>query len=473
MKRPGALLGSLLLAFLAARLVICVRGTVFTSFDTVSYGPVSLTGHAPRLWGVPAFYALFPGDHSRAVAQWVAGTIAWALLAWALWSWLHSLAAKVLGAGGVLLLAVLPPVANWDFAILSESLSISLGVATLALALLWGRTGSTWSLAAMVAAASWWIFTRPDIRVFTVFLVVALAVVAWRRPALRRGALTGAGVLAAMVVWCTALTPVVDRTYSGYSATPEVRYEEGLLVFRLRQHVLPDPEVRALFVTEFGMPSCPAMEEIAAGGPWQTARFAQAYVRCPEMRAWGQRNAAGVWRRYATTAPGLFARRNAEVLKLSLAGADYAKTARVAPQAVQDALFPPRRWVLPALAAGLLVAGAALVASGAWRSRAGLSSASGVLVAASAASVAAGIWFGAGEYWRFGIQEAIGLRLAVLVMTVTAIDVVVTRKSAPFRITTPDQGSGVGALAVVGGALLTGLLLAGLLGHDALPVTDG
>jgi hypothetical protein len=429
-KRPGALLGGLLLAFLAARLVICFRGTVFTSFDTASYGPVSLVGRAPRLWGVPAFYALFPGDHSRAVAQWAVGTVAWALLAWALWTWLRGLAAKVVGAGGVLLLAVLPPVANWDFAILSESLSISLGVATLALALLWGRTGSPWILAAMVAVASWWTFTRPDIRVFTLFLIVAFAAVAWRRPALRRVALAGAGVLVAMVVWCTALTPVVDRTYQGWSATPEVRYEEGLLVFRLRQHVLPDPEVRALFANEFGMPSCPAMEEIATGGPWQTARFAEAYVGCPEMRAWGERNAADVWRRYATTAPGLFARRTTEVVKLSLAGADYAKTTRVAPLAVQDAIFPPRRWVLPALAGGLLVAGAALVVSGAWRSRPGLASAAGVLVAASAASVAAGIWYGAGEYWRFGIQEAIGLRLAVLVMAVTAVDAVVTRKSA-------------------------------------------
>jgi hypothetical protein len=462
----------MLLAFLAARLVICVRGTVFTSFDTASYGPVSLIGHAPRLWGVPAFYALFPGDHSRAVAQWAVGTVAWALLAWALWTWLRGLAARVVGAGGVLLLAVLPPVANWDFAILSESLSISLGVATLALALLWGRTGSPWILAAMVAVASWWTFTRPDIRVFTLFLIVAFAAVAWRWPALRRGALAGAGVLAAMVVWCTALTPVVDRTYQGWSATPDVRYEEGLLVFRLRQHVLPDPEVRALFANEFGMPSCPAMEEIATGGPWQTARFAEAYVGCPEMRAWGERNAADVWRRYATTAPGLFARRTTEVVKLSLAGADYAKTTRVAPLAVQDAIFPPRRWVLPALAGGLLVAGAALVVSGAWRSRPGLASAAGVLVAASAASVAAGIWYGAGEYWRFGIQEAIGLRLAVLVMAVTAVDAVVTRKSArPSG--SPRVPSGVGALAVVGGALLASLLLAGLLGHDALPVTDG
>nr|WP_173077142.1 hypothetical protein [Phytohabitans rumicis] len=286
MSRHRAALAGLLALYLAARVVICVRGKVFTSYDSVSYrgdGLVSLTGNAPRMWGVPLFYAIFPNDQARAIAQWTVGTVAWALLAWALWTWLRTLAARCVAVTGVLLLGLLPQVANWDFAILSESLSISLAVVTLALLLRWGRTRSVWFLAGATATAVWWTFTRPDIRVLTVFLIVALVVVGRRR----RAALAAAGVLAAAVIWGTAIIPAVDRTYTGWSATPEVRHEEGLLLFRLRLHVLPDPEVKAIFQREFGMPSCAGMEEIAAGPSWETARFAVAYAQCPEIKAWG------------------------------------------------------------------------------------------------------------------------------------------------------------------------------------------
>lgn len=430
-RLPGAVLTGLLAVYLAARVFICVRGDVFTSFDTFSYAHradpaldrgslVSLTGHAPRLWGVPLFYAILPNDQARAVAQWAVGTVAWALLAWALWSGLRTLVARVLAVAAVLGVALLPQVANWDFAILSESLSISLGVLTLALMLLWGRTGSVWYLAGATAAAVWWTFTRTDVRVFVVFLILALAVAAWRRPARRRKALVAAGVLVLATIWCTAITPVVDRTYTGFSATPQVRHEEGLMLFRLRLHVLPDPEVKAIFQRKFGMPSCPGMEEIAAGPSWETAKFAAAYEQCPDFKAWGKRNAADVWQRYATDEPGVFARQMREVVRLSVAGSDYAKTERVVPTAVEKLVFPPRSWVLKALGAALLLAAVAFAFVA--RRRTDLTFAGVVVAVSSGVSLLAGIWFGAGEYWRFGIQEAIGLRLAVLVAVVAAVD---------------------------------------------------
>ncbi|GFJ89551.1 hypothetical protein Prum_031930 [Phytohabitans rumicis] len=87
------------------------------------------------------------------------------------------------------------------------------------------------------------------------------------------------------------------------------------------------------------------------------------------------------------------------------------------PVAVEKLVFPPRSWVLPVLAVALALAVlAALLRRGAlaWI---------GLAVAgASAVSLLAGIWFGAGEYWRFGIQEAIGLRLAVLLVAVAVLD---------------------------------------------------
>jgi hypothetical protein len=455
-RLPEAVLAGLLAIFVAARVFICVRGDVFTSFDTFSYahrgdpafdrgGLVSLTGHAPRLWGVPVFYAVFPNDQARAVAQWAVGTVAWALLAWALWTCLRTLVARIVAAAAVLAIALLPQVVNWDFAILSESLSISLGVLTLALMLLWARTGAVWYLVGGTAAAVWWTFTRTDIRVFVVFVILALAVAAWRRPPRRRHALVAAGVLVLATIWCTAITPVVDRTYTGWSATPEVRHEEGLMLFRLRLHVLPDPEVKAIFQREFGMPSCPGMEEIAAGPAWETAKFAAAYEQCPEFTAWGERNAADVWQRYALAEPGVFARQTREVVRLSVAGSDYAKTERVVPMTVEKLVFPPRSWVLKVLGAALVLAAVALVLAA--RRRPDLALATAVVAVGSGVSLLAGIWFGAGEYWRFGIQEAIGLRLAVLVAVVAAVDsllaarVRAAEQNAPEAVGTTTSGA--------------------------------
>lgn len=437
-RSPEAVLAGLLALFLAARGFICLRAEVFTSFDSFSYayrgdpaldrGPlVSLTGHAPRLWGTPLFYAIFPNDQARAVAQCAVGTVAWALLAGSLWACLRTLVARILAAAAVLALALLPQVANWDFAILSESLSISLGVLALALMLLWARTGSVWFLGGATAAAVWWTFTRADVRVFVVFLVLALAVVAWRRPARRWPATAAAGALMLATAWCTAITPVVDRTYTGWSATPEVRHQEGLMLFRLRLHVLPDPQVKGIFQREFGMPSCAGMEEIAAGPAWQTAAFAAAYERCPEFKSWGERNAPDVWQRYAVAEPGVFARQMRQVVRLSVAGADYARTERVLPMAVEKLAFPPRSWVLKVLAGGLLLAAAGFAVAA--RRRPGLTLAGVVVAVGSGVSLVAGIWYGAGEYWRFGIQEAIGLRLAVLIGVVAAVDALLAART--------------------------------------------
>jgi len=195
------------------------------------------------------------------------------------------------------------------------------------------------------------------------------------------------------------------------------------MLFRLRLHVLPNPQVKAIFQREFGMPSCPGMEEIAAGPAWETAKFAAAYEECPEFKAWGERNAADVWQRYATAEPGVFERQMREVVRLSVAGSDYAKTERVVPMAVEKLVWPPRGSVLKVLAAALLLTAAAVVFLA--RRRPDLALAVVVVAVSSGVSLLAGIWFGAGEYWRFGIQEAIGLRVAVLIAVVAAADVLV------------------------------------------------
>src|SRR5262245_51853249 len=82
---PDPVVWLLIAAYVALRIVVVTGGEVFTSYDTASYavredshlnrGPlISLIGHAPRLWGVPTFYALLPTDAVRAIAQWAVAT---------------------------------------------------------------------------------------------------------------------------------------------------------------------------------------------------------------------------------------------------------------------------------------------------------------------------------------------------------------------------------------------------------------
>src|SRR5262245_14835840 len=181
------------------------------------------------------FYALFADDQGRAVGQWVLATAAWALLAWELTRHLRTLVAQAVAVAAVFGLALTNTVASWDFAILTESTSISLGLFVVATLLRWARTGSWVSLLVMTVVAVWWTFIRPDIRVFIVVLIAVLLGVAWsvwrrrRRdraaggaaparagPGRVRAALIASVALALGIGWYAAITPTMMRTFQPY-----------------------------------------------------------------------------------------------------------------------------------------------------------------------------------------------------------------------------------------------------------------
>src|SRR5262249_42604215 len=157
-------------------LVIVLGGTVYQSSDSSVYAPrhdplrdhgplVSFLGNAPREWGLPAFYALFPTDQWRVVGQSLLATLAWAFFAWEASRHLRTRTARGVVVGGVLLFSCLAEVASWDLAILSESTSISVGLLVIAFLLRWLRTGSRVAVTAMSVIGVWWTFIRPDIRI--------------------------------------------------------------------------------------------------------------------------------------------------------------------------------------------------------------------------------------------------------------------------------------------------------------------
>lgn len=417
---------SLFGAFLLGRIAILVQGVVYTSFDSLSYrgdpgALVSFTGHAPRPWGVPLFFAVFPDDQARAIAQWLLGTLAWAFLAWATVLLLHRPIARILAVAGILFIGLLRPVASWDFAILSESLTITLGVLTLALFLWWMRTRPLWVLIAMTAVAVWWTFTRVDMFIMLVPLGVALLLYRTRAP------LIAALVLALAAGWSYFVVgPRSLETHQQWSFAPQLSHERGLLMYRLRINVFPDPEVKSVFERDLGMPRCPAAEDfVAANAEWAVDRFAVAVDSCAELRAWTIENERGVWTRYATAAPGLFARQVAQQTGSTLSGAAYADTPSVVTVPVEKMAFP-KRYALPLNIAALLAAVALALFTGGYRRQLFWT---GIALAATAlASATATVIVSSGEVWRFGIQEAIAIRVAIVLLIAVAVDTYSTRR---------------------------------------------
>jgi hypothetical protein len=421
MKAPAAKLAVQLAAFAAARVYILRHSEVFTSFDSRGYRPVSLTGRAPRPWGVPAFYALFPDDFWRMAGQCALGTVAWALLAWALWALGRTAPAKWLLSLGTLGLGLMSAVTAWDSAMLSESLSLSLAVLSLALLLRWAKTNKPIWLGLAVPALVWWTFTRTDTLILAAFAAIGIVVFGRSRARWLAG-LAGLAV-AAGIGWSLAAVPVASQTFKDWSATGLPLTEETFL-YRLRLEILPQPATRELFETRLGMPPCPGAQRVAAGDAWAIEEFAAEYRACPELKAWGERHqsSSAYWLVLASPRGYLesVARSAPAMLSGPNYGAPYAKAVPVVPGWLERAAFQPRGAVVAAVFGALVLV---LIAS---RFSPGANTALMVtgwmLAAAGTASILVTPALSAGEYSRLGIQEAVLLRLAILLSASVVVD---------------------------------------------------
>ena len=424
----------IVVVFVAGRAVVWFREPVVLSPDTPSYrggaglmgGEVlSFSGHSPRLWGTPLFYAAFSDDNARAFGQWTVGTLAWILLAVVLSGQLRFGISRVVTAVAVLGLALLPQVVSWDFAIIAESLSISFGVATLALLIWFLGGGGRPALITLTATAFWWTFVRPELRVMVGFVILVLLAHAVVRRT-RRWAVVGAtAVLVIAVGWVTAITPAMNRTYAA-RAWNGLSLTESTFAYRLRFQVMPHPKVLAVYQNDLGMPGCPAAQRITELHAWAMTAFIKAYLTCPDLVAWGHRNAGSSGYRFAEADPGLFAGQTIGVLPDSLS-AKVSQGSVVLPGFVEQAAFPSRRFVLPGLATAWLLALVAAGVLGAFRRRKLLAYTSVGLTLASVTSLTAELMYAAGDYPRFGIQEALLSRIAIMLMVIAAVDALIGR----------------------------------------------
>ena len=119
----------LALAHLAVRAAAVWGRTPARFPDTAGYLVFDPFTPSSRLWPVTLAYWLVRNDAARVVLQVIAGTVAWAWLAAVL-----SRESRFPGTVRIvtLLLGVVPQVSRYDLAVLSESLSVSLGVALVA-----------------------------------------------------------------------------------------------------------------------------------------------------------------------------------------------------------------------------------------------------------------------------------------------------------------------------------------------------
>ncbi|HEY7176660.1 MAG TPA: hypothetical protein VH442_17245, partial [Micromonosporaceae bacterium] len=332
-------------AYIAVRLSILARFTVYLSTDSPSYGPasghpylrtLSFAGHAPRPWGVPLLYNLVHDEWARAATQWTVGTMAWSFLAYGLWLHLKSRTARVVGAVLLLVLALNASVYPWDYAILSEPLSIDLGLLAFGLLAVWLAKRCWWALAGMVVAAFWWTFTRQDILPIAGAFILAVGVAAayrkrWTRNQ-RLGTLGAVAVMLGGILWATLIIPNVNIGYASWGA--HYRLSESTFLYRLRFIILPDRIERDAYYHQFGMPACPGLQQIADGHPWNMGQFNKDYAHCPDLRTWVIKNGQTSGYRFAIDDPAHYLAKTISILPNMLRGAPgaYARPVTVLPR---------------------------------------------------------------------------------------------------------------------------------------------
>jgi hypothetical protein len=271
----------------------------------------------------------------------------------------------------------------------------------------------------------------------------------WRGKPLQ--AAVSAVVLVGSLAWYSAIEPPMMERFKAYDgdALPvnPLPLNEELFVHRLRVITFEDPALLEVFHTDLGMPNCPDTERFATRSDWATVEFAQAYVGCPDMVAWGKQNDHDFWGSLAAANPQAFLSEVLELTSYTLGGQIYATTPQVVPAAAERMMFPSRQYGLPIALAGIGLAAALALLAGARRRHRFAFSVGALLGGTAVVSAMAAVILGTGEFARFGIQETIASRIAVIVLFGVALDLLVERRTATAAPQTENEPEAVTATA--------------------------
>lgn len=238
---------AVLFGLVAARLLAVIGLRPYLYVDSAEYEVLDFSGGWRRPWATPLLYQLVPGDHQRElVAQAVVGGIAWGALALVVLDWFEDRRVAWGAASAVAVLGLTTSVTNWDTAILSESLALSLTVLLVAAWLHALRVATPTSVALVLGATLPWLFVRQSL-LPTAAMVLGTAVVAtvvsrrrgrpWRHLA---ALAVGSLLLVGLAVGSYAQNQEIVRTNLTAIVAERVASDPGRLAW-FRGHGMPVP----------------------------------------------------------------------------------------------------------------------------------------------------------------------------------------------------------------------------------------
>lgn len=424
----GWLVGGLVLARVVA--VIGLRPYLYV--DSGEYAVVDFSGRWRRPWATPLLYDLLPGDHRwEVVGQAVVGGIAWSVLALVAGAWFRDRRVRVAVVGAIALLGLTTSVTNWDTAILSESLALSLTALLAAAWLELARRPTLIAAGAVLVATVPWLFVRQSL-LPAAWLVVLAAVVA-AAVALRHRARWRP--LAAVAAGLLVLTLLATGSYGRNQEVVQTN-----LTVVVANRIATDPDRLAWFV-DHGMPlpasgatDVGALTDDPAFSRWVAGDGRSTYARFLATHPWYTfteplDDLVGVRRSYGDPpAP--------KPVMLSPAEG-YGSARAVIPEPIEQLLFDPGH-------TGTVLSVLGVV--GAWsivarRDRDRRWAVSLGLVAVSVASLVGG-WHGATpELDRLAIVGAVALRLGLLLQLGLLVDATLARRATSPAPPVDGRGS--------------------------------
>src|SRR5207248_2470787 len=108
--------------------VVAVRSTPLVYFDSGDYRHVDLFGGGRRPFTVPLAFWFMPSDGWRVVEQAAISGVSFLVFAFVAYRWLDQRWVSLGAMATILALGLTTQVTNWDSAILSDSITISLTV---------------------------------------------------------------------------------------------------------------------------------------------------------------------------------------------------------------------------------------------------------------------------------------------------------------------------------------------------------
>jgi hypothetical protein len=411
--------------FLVVYLLLRTLGFVFIPvtryLDSQSWLTLDFSGSGIRLWTVPLFFKVLPGDTLREIGQVALSAFCWIALAAVVARFLENGRLKVIGFATILALGLVVQVTNWDTTILGESVAISLTVGAIAAWWLFVMEPSRWTAALVCIVIVLWAFLRHTNVVLTVLiaLLVAVSLLFARNRGLKAAVLV---VLAITLAWGLPT----------FGKNPFNRDE--VLITIVSERILTSRS-RTDWFADHGMPATRDVRRLA--GSWNRPPGGSTAIRQNEkLFHWIQTRGQSVYFEYLLTHPGYLIGEPAKQAISSvsygsargegvLVGAVYGQIRPVLPGPVEDLLFDGGGELM-LLAVGVAVLAAAAFGRRGWTRR---ELVPGVAVLLSIALYIETFHGVATELGRHYMLAAVAIRVSLLVFALLAIDRLLVRRT--------------------------------------------